>query len=374
MEVADIMQSKTIKIIMLGDSLCKQGGIVTVQKLILEQAPPNIQIEHIATAGDGYGIQKILFFAIALSKLVLKLLSTEVDLLHIHVAERASTFRKSIVTLIALIWRKPVILHAHGPEFCLFYSKLPQFLKQWISWVFRRSDRFIVLSESWKNYYINDVNLEPEQVVVLPNPAKLPTQVPHRANSQDVSFVFLGRIGQRKGSFDLIKAYANLPTEYKDHSRLILAGDGDVTQAQNLITSLNLSNYITVSDWLDSQQRDALLAKADVFVLPSYNEGLPMSILEAMSWGLPVITTPVGGIPELVTHTKNGLLVNPGDIQQLSQAMKSLIENEKLRLSLGSSARITVTPYDVKNYLSSLVCVYYSALGCQQQTYLKTAK
>lgn len=374
MEVADIMQPKTIKIIMLGDSLCKQGGIVTVQKLILEQVPPNIQIEHIASAGDGSGIQKIVFFGIALCKLVLKLLSTEVDILHIHVAERASTFRKSIVTLIVLIWRKPVILHAHGPEFRLFYSKLPQFLKEWISWVFRRSDRFIVLSESWKNYYINDVGLKPEQVVVLPNPAKLPAQVPHRPNSDIVNFVFLGRIGQRKGSFDLIEAYANLPAEYKNRARLILAGDGDVMQAQSLITTLNLSNYITVSSWLDSEQRDALLAKADVFVLPSYNEGLPMSILEAMSWGLPIITTPVGGIPELVTHSKNGLLVNPGDIQQLSEAMKSLIENDKLRLSLGSNARVTVIPYDVKNYFSSLVCIYHSLLGFKQPSYVETAK
>ena len=364
---------KQLKIIMLGDSLCKQGGIVTLEKLIFEQAPPNIQIEHIATAGGGSGIQKILLFGIGLCKLVLKLLSTEVDILHIHVAERASTFRKSIVTLIALICRKPVILHTHGPEFRLFYSKLPQFLKQWISWVFGKSDRFIVLSESWKNFYINDVNLKPEQVVVLPNPVKIPTQVPHRSNSPLVSFVFLGRIGQRKGSFDLIEAYANLPTEDKSRSQLILAGDGDVTSAQSLIANLNLTNYITVLDWLDSEQRDALLAKADIFVLPSYNEGLPMSILEAMSWGLPIITTPVGGIPELVTHNKNGLLVNPGDIQQLSAAMQSLIDSENLRLSLGSNARKSVTHLDVKYYFDRLDEIYYTVLGLREQN-VNTAK
>lgn len=363
---------KQLTIIMVGDSLRKQGGIVTVQKLILEQAPPHIQIEHIATAVDGSGIRKILFFGMAFCKLVLKLLSTEVDLLHVHVAERASTFRKAIVTLIALMLRKPIILHAHGPEFRLFYSKSPQFLKQWISWIFGKSDRFIVLSESWKNYYINDVGLQPEQVIVLPNPAKIPAQVPHHSTPL-VSFVFLGRIGQRKGSFDLIEAYANLPTEDKSRSQLILAGDGDVTQAQSSIASLNLSNYITVFDWLDSEQRDALLAKADVFVLPSYNEGLPMSIIEAMSWGLPIITTPVGGIPELVTHNKNGILVNPGDIQQLSAAMQSLINNENLRLSLGSNARKSVTHLDVKYYFDRLDEIYHAVLGLREQS-VNTAK
>jgi glycosyltransferase involved in cell wall biosynthesis len=217
---------------------------------------------------------------------------------------------------------------------------------------------------------VDNLGLKAEQVIVLPNPVKLPSQVPQRLGSHKVSFVFLGRIGPRKGAFDLIKAFACLSAEQKTRSVLTLAGDGDVEQARTLIKSLNLTDYITVLDWLDQEQRDALLAKADVFVLPSYNEGLPMALLEAMSWGLPVITTPVGGIPEVVTHKQNGLLVNPGDTQQLSEAMQSLIEDENLRLSLGSTARLRVIPLDVKNYLTSLSGVYHSVLGLSMQGYV----
>jgi glycosyltransferase involved in cell wall biosynthesis len=362
MKVIDRMQKKTVKIIMLGESLARQGGIVSVEKLILQQAPSSIQYRHIATLVNGSVTDKVIGFGRAIIEFLWVLSRTEFDLVHIHVAERGSAFRKAILTLIALIFHKPIILHAHGPEFHSFYSNLPQVLKHCLSWIFGRSDRFIVLSESWKNFYRDNVGLKAEQVVVLPNPVKLPVRVPNRANSQQIAFVFLGRIGQRKGTFDSIEAFAALPAEYQSRSCLILAGDGEVKQARNLIANRSLSNCITVYNWLNPEQRNTLLARADVFVLPSYNEGMPMSLLEAMSWSLPVITTPVGGIPEIVTHGKNGLLVSPGNTQQLSAAMQSLIDDENLRFSLGSSARESVIPLDVNNYFNNLIDVYRSVL------------
>lgn len=350
---------KQLKIVMLGDSLDKQGGIVTLEKLMLEQAPPSMKIQHIGTAVDGSSVRKVLAFGIALSKFVLQLLSTKVDLVHIHVADGGSAFRKAIITLIASGFRKPVILHSNSPEFHLFYKRLPQPIKQWLLWAFSKCDRFIAVSESWKNFYVHEFGLKADLVVVLANPIKLPAQVPLRT-CEDVNFLFLGRIGQRKGSFDLIKAFAALSVEQKQKAKLILAGDGEVELARELVESLNLTDCVTVFDWVNSQQRDALLAKADVFVLPTYNEGLPLALLEAMGWGLPVITTPVGGIPDVITQNKNGLLVNPGDIQQLSAAMQALIEKSNLRRSLSLSARVSAMPFDIKNYFCSLANIYCS--------------
>ncbi len=352
-----------MKIIMLGESLERQGGIVSVEKLILQHAPLDIQISLIPTLPKGSSFSKVLVFGQAIGKLLWKLLTREADLIYIHVSERGSVFRQIITTLIALGFRKPVIMHAHASDFQGFYCELPEWIKQCIGRIFSKCARFIVLSESWKKYYIDNLGLKPERVVVLPNPVKLPSQVPQRPSSNELSLVFLGRIGQRKGAFDLIKAFASMPAEQKTRSRLTLAGDGEGEKARSLVKSLNLTNYITILDWVDQEQRDLLLEKADVFVLPSYNEGMPMALLEAMSWGLPVITTPVGGIPEIIAHTKNGLLVTPGDIQQLSQAMQSLIENEDLRLSLGSMARLSITPFDVNNYICSLIELYHSVVA-----------
>ena len=363
-----------LTIVMLGESLDRQGGIVSVEKLILQQATPDILFKHIPTLPKGSSVRKVVVFGQAIGELSWRLLRREADLVYIHVSERGSAYRQMIITLIALVFRKPVIMHAHSSEFHLFYSGLPQGIKLWMSLVFGKCTRFIVLSESWKQFYIENVGLKSERVIVLPNPVKLPSQVSQRINSTKVSFVFLGRIGQRKGAFDLIKAFASLPAGQRTRTKLTLAGDGDVEQARSLIKSLNLMDSITILDWIDQEQRDALLSKADVFVLPSYNEGLPMALLEAMSWSLPVITTPVGGIPELVTQAQNGLLVNPGDVQQLSEAMQSLIDDENLRLSLGSNARLSVTHLDVKEYFTSLSDVFNSVLNDREDEYVNLAE
>jgi glycosyltransferase involved in cell wall biosynthesis len=141
-----------------------------------------------------------------------------------------------------------------------------------------------------------------------------------------------------------------------------LAGNGDLAAANQLIGELKLTDKITILDWLDAQQRDELLAAADVFILPSYNEGLPMSMLESMAWGLPVIVTPVGGIPEVIVDKENGLLVEPGNQEQLLVAMQSLIGDEGLRISLGAAARDRVSKLDIHIYVESLVSIYTSVI------------
>ncbi|WP_375474173.1 glycosyltransferase family 4 protein [uncultured Nostoc sp.] len=352
-----------IKITMLGESLERQGGIVSVEKLILEETTSDIKIKHIATLPNGSAIHKVLVFLQAIGELFWNLLNQKTDLIHIHVSDRGSAFRHSITTLIGWLFQKPVIIHTHSADFHLFYSKLPQWLKQWLNWSFCKCTRFIVLSDSWKKFYIENLGLKSEQVIVLPNPVKIPAQIPQRIDSKQIFFLFLGRIGERKGAFDLIKAFASMPVAQQSQAKLVIAGDGDVEQARSLIPTLNLIDYITILDWVDKEKRDELLTKADVFVLPSYNEGLPMALLEAMSWGLAVITTAVGGIPELVTQNQNGLLVNPGNIQQLSEAMQSLIADENLRISLGSNARVRVKNLDINSYLTCLRCMYTAVIN-----------
>ncbi len=320
-----------IKITMLGESLDRQGGIVSVEKLILEGAISDINITHIPTLPNGSAVHKVLIFLQAIAELFWDLLNRKADLIHIHVSDRGSAFRQSITTLIGWLFQKPVIIHTHSADFHLFYSKLPQWLQQWLSWSFRKSTRFIVLSDSWKKFYIENLGLKSEQVIVLPNPVKIPAQIPQRIDSKQIFFLFLGRIGERKGAFDLIKAFASIPAAQQSQAKLVMAGDGDVEQARSLIPTLNLTDYITILDWVDQEKA--------------------------------VITTPVGGIPEIVTQDQNGLLVNPGDIQQLSEAMQSLISDENLRISLGNNARVRVKHLDINDYLVSLKYIYAAVVG-----------
>ncbi|NEO96362.1 MAG: glycosyltransferase family 4 protein [Moorea sp. SIO3G5] len=353
-------------IIMLGPSLTVNGGISKYEKLFLEHVPPEVKIFHIPTHKEGSSPYKIIVFCQALVNLLWMLLRKDIALVHIHISQRGSAFRKAIMTFLVWIFRKPIILHAHGSEFHLFYSQLAPWVQQLLRWVFGKCSRLIVLSESWKKFSINSLGLRSEQVVILYNPVKLPSPVPYRPGSQKVTILFLGRIGQRKGAFDLIKAFAALPAEDKNRASLILAGNGELEQAYSLVKSLELTANITIPGWVSSEERDHLLAKANIFILPSYNEGLPMAMLEAMGWGLPVITTPVGGIPELVVDGDNGLLVKPGEIPELSMAMQTLINDLGLRLSLGCTARASVAHLNIEDYCSSVLNIYGSVLKSEK--------
>lgn len=370
-------QKQIMKILMFGPSLDVKGGITSVEKLILDNAPSEIQIHHVPTFSPGSALHNMSVFIQAVKTLLQTLLKREVDLVHIHFAERGSTIRKAMLGFIVLAFHKPLIFHAHGPTFKEFYVSLPHWGQHLLTILFSNCTKFIALSESWKKFYSQQFNLDEQRIVILHNPVQLPSILPQRQGHQHLKLIFLGRIGKRggaldiaksvvafpqqdKGAFDLIKAFAALPESDKNCAELVLAGNGDLLEAQQLIKELGVEKKITICTWLNPAQRDELLAAADVFILPSYNEGLPMSMLEAMAWGLPVIVTPVGGIPEVINHNQNGLLVQPGNIEQLVQAIQNLIRDESLRLSLGTAARKSVESLDIKDYLASLLTLYTS--------------
>lgn len=370
--------NSVIKILMFGTGFDVKGGVTSVEKLIINNAPSQLRINHVATIGQGSALYNITLFAKSIQSLLLAILRKDVDIIHIHFSERGSTLRKSILILVGLLFRQSIILHAHGATYREFYNGLPVPVKKILTFLFKRC-RIITLSKSWQNYYTSSFCLHESRVSVLYNPVDMPSNMPYRQGRKHLKLVFLGRIGKRggaldiaksfmsfpkqdKGAFDLINAFATLPESDRQDVELVMAGNGDLDVANQLIKDLHLTDKITILDWIDSEQRDKLLAAADIFILPSYNEGLPMSMLESMAWGLPVIVTPVGGIPEVIVDHQNGLLVEPGVQDQLVKAMQSLIRDESLRLSLGAAGRDSVKDLDIHNYMNSLLALYISAI------------
>ena len=347
---------------MLGAGLDVMGGIASVEKSILDQGIPEVKLEHIATLQEGTATAKILVFKQAIVNFVWKILQKRVDIVHIHFASRGSTFRTMMLIIISLILRQTIVLHSHGAGFHIFYRNLPSSIKKIVNFLFGKCDRLIVLSNSWKEFYTTNLGLAANKIVVMQNPVKIPLSPQVKQKSDTIKFLFLGRIGNRKGAFELIEAFGSITEPARTKANLILAGDGDIKQARDLVKKYRLTRQITVRDWVNSEERDALLANSDVFVLPSHNEGLPMALIEAMSFGLATITTPVGGIPELIFDGDNGLLVEPGNIPELASTMQSMIEDESTRNSLGIRAEQTVASLDIRKYCSSLQSVYQSLI------------
>jgi glycosyltransferase involved in cell wall biosynthesis len=327
----------------------------------VKYAPANMNLWHVATMRDVGQVAKAWVFATAVVRFMRLL--PKADIIHLHFSIGASVWRKSILTAIARLFGTPCVLHAHGGEFHEFFPRLPSLLQRWIVRWLKGSQRLIVLSESWKRYYLLTFALPEEHVEILPNAIEWPAQVPHRVNKPTTSLLYLGRYQQSKGPLRLVNALRLLPDEVLTKTHLVMAGDGDVESVRREVSAHGLEQRVTVLDWVNAEQRNSLLAGADVFVLPSLNEGLPMSILEAMSWGIPVVTSPVGGIPEVVQDGFNGFLVPPEDIPALANALRRLIEDEPLRLQMGANARVSVEHLDIRRYWEKLEGIYRAVLS-----------
>jgi glycosyltransferase involved in cell wall biosynthesis len=348
-------------IVQLGPGLGVRGGVSAVERLIVDHVGSRITVRHVATMEDGSLWLKLRVFLKALRELHRALDTREPLIVHIHFSSRGSTLRKTILAWMTLRAGKPLVLHAHGASFDDFFEGLPGPVQRLLRRTFARADRFLVLSSQWKEFYMRRCELPEARIVVLTNPTPLPKTLPDRRGRAHVQFLFLGRIGARKGTFELVRAFRALPVALRERARLVLAGDGLVEELR--AEARDLAPYVTVHSWIDAAQRDALLLASDVFVLPSHHEGVPMALLEAMAHGLPVISTTVGGIPDAVTTEVEGFLIQPGDVAALTRSLARFIEDEDLRLVCGRAARTRAEQFDVISYTEQLLRLYREILA-----------
>lgn len=359
-----------LRVAMLGSGLDQKGGIASIQNLIVRYISSDVEdveIVHIASHVDSSAFVKAVVFGRAFIVLFYLLAFNRVSIVHLHLSDGGSIFRKTSLILLTLLFKKPAILHAHGAEFKKSFDGLPSVVQKIVSSVFLGCSCIIVLSKYWKKFYEENLNLLGKKIVILENAIEIPKQIPTRkyitkTDFRDkLSIVFFGRIGKRKGAFDLIEAFSLLVKTCQLPVTLTLAGDGELEKLRQRVSELDLNPYVLIKPWVSPQERDSILESADIFVLPSYNEGLPMALLEAMSWGLPVVVTPVGGIPEVICSGENGLFVQPGDVEQILYSLRALAEDDKLRISLGHAARQSAFSFDIKAYCAKLVSIYRSS-------------
>lgn len=241
------------------------------------------------------------------------------DLFHIHTAERGSTFRKALYLRQIKRWGKLAVVHIHGAEYLAFYDGLTDQKKSFVKEFFRHADLVLALSDSWKRELEARFSMSACETLhngVDPVPLRAAAAAP--AERRD-SFLALGRLGKRKGTYDLIDAI-ELAARQNPKLRLCLAGDGEVEQVRALVERRGLKEQISVPGWISGAEKLEQLKQAATVVLPSYHEGLPMSILEGMAAGKAIISTAVGAIPEVITE-ENGILVEPGDVPALADAL-----------------------------------------------------
>ena len=153
----------------------------------------------------------------------------------------------------------------------------------------------------------------------------VPVSDPEIKNSP-YTFLFLGIITKQKGIYDLVKVIGLNKEQLCGKFKLIIAGCGNVNMLNEMIDQFDIHDLVEYKGWVSGNEKDQLIKNADVFILPSYFEGLPISILEAMSFGKPIISTRVGGIPEVVETGVNGILVDAGNFNEIFAALMFYID------------------------------------------------
>ena len=148
----------------------------------------------------------------------------------------------------------------------------------------------IVIGRFWRQYLVERLEIEDRKVIVVANGVPLPTAVPQNRADRSCRIVYLGALGSRKGTSDLLRALAS-PRLRVLQWDAVIAGNGDLDAFRAEAAALGIADRVALPGWIETEEAQALLTSAAVFVLPSYNEGLPVAVLEAMAAGIPVVTT-----------------------------------------------------------------------------------
>lgn len=320
------------KILVISEDYNGKGGVSTVVKDLLRYYET---VNYIRSTARVNKLLQFFIYLVCILKMLYYFLFRNIDIVHIHSASYGSFFRKSILTILSKIFRKKVILHIHSGEFERFRKKF-NFYKL-IDRVLNIADTLIVLSLNWRDYFVQIV--DPTKVVILNNLITPPIQIPlENKPISPINILFLGVITETKGIFDLMSALVENKKFLIGRIRVFIGGSGKSEKLIEIIKENKLNEMVQYEGWVDGKAKSRLLNKSNILILPSYFEGLPISILEGMSYGMPIIATKVGGIPSIVKNGHNGLLITPGSKKEIFESILYFINNKDQIQIMGNNS------------------------------------
>lgn len=344
-------------VLILATSNKTRGGITSVlqahKKTHLWQ---KWQCRWVETHIDKGVFLKIFFLIKAVLRFFILIPFTRI--VHVHLSGPISVKRKLIFVWISKLLSKKIIIHLHAfsenssldPKFHDLYKK-----------VFDLSNQILVLSNNWKSSLINDFNINPENVDVLYNPC--PTRQKDKLIEKKDVIIYAGTLNKRKNYETLLKAFPAIVKKYPSW-KIVFAGNGEITKAMKIAASLQIENNVEFVGWVSGHRKHELFSSGSIFCLPSYAEGFPMAVLDAWSHGLPVVTTPVGGIPDIAEHEQNLMLFEPDDINKLTENLFKVIEDRQLNSLLSKeSFKFSQGKFNATEVANKLDTIYRKVLS-----------
>lgn len=315
------------KVLILATSRKTRGGITAVLKAHeTGEQWKRFHCHWVQTHRDGNNVRKLIYLAFAWLDFLVRV--PFYDIVHVHFSLRTTARRKVPFVKVAKALGKKVIIHLHCG------SQIHEIWNKDYSYLFSVADVSLLLSENLL-HMVEEHTGKGRDYRVCYNPCPQICKEPVLQKKKQI--LFSGTLYAGKGYQDLIRAFAKIAKKYPDWN-VVLAGNGEVEKGRAISKELDIANQVEFLGWVSGEQKDKAFRESMIFCLPSYAEGFPMAVLDAWAYGLPVITTPVGGIPDVAKDGKNMLLFNPGDIDALAQQMKKMIVNEELRKSIADES------------------------------------
>lgn len=340
---------------MIGPGRRVRGGVSSVVNTYYELGlDEKVNLAYISTMEDGSKLKKLLVAIMAYLRFCFKL--KDYDIVHVHMAAQASFWRKAFFIRKAKKQGKKIIIHQHSGFFIDFFLKeTDQKQKQQIKEIFDMAEHVIVLSKEWADFF-GEYVCDDKKIITLHNGVVIPES--EKTDYSDQNILFLGRLGENKGTYDILKIIPNVLKKVPN-AMFYFGGDGDVVKCKAISEKENFAQHVRFLGWMQNTEKEKYLEKCSTYILPSYHEAMPMSVLEAMSYGLATISTNTGGIPQIIENGVDGIRIDAGDRERLEKTLVELLTDESKRKALGCAGRKKIMKcFNVKSNIETLYQLY----------------
>lgn len=368
---------KRIRVLMIGPGEHLVGGISSLVQVLLPRLNQCVDLSYLPTVqrrpldqSGRVSLPNIVLAANQYVRFVRELVLFRPHIVHLHTSQGLAWYKDTFFIVLARACRVKVVLHMHGGNFTERYEKSSRLRQFYTRKVLSLANAVVEVSDERRERLMRTFQME--RVYAFRNciDAEAGLFRPASRSANGAKGLFLGVVGESKGVFDLLEASASLKTSGYP-LQIWIAGpeerSGDLDRARMKWQALGLEDVCHFVGTVRGDMKARLLQEASVFVLPSYQEALPMAVLEAMAAGLAIVATPVGGIPEVVRDGHNGFLVTPGDVEDLAEKLALLASDGRMRESMGQRSReIAERELDVRPYTVRLVALYESLTASGQ--------
>lgn len=290
----------------------------------------SVNLYYVATSTGGSVIRRIVKMIIGYSKIFAILLFEHIDIVHIHMAEKGSVFRKGVVVFVSKLFNKRIIIQMHAGPIMDWYNTIPMWKKTLVSMILNASDTVVVLGFYWKAKLLTIV--PEEKLTVIYNGVSCNETNPYNGDGKLILFV--GHVSKEKGIFDLLNALQRINSKLNPEIEVVLCGTDRTKGIEEEIKKRSLCNRVRMRGWVNKEELQNLYKNTVICILPTYFEALSMTVIEAMSQGIPIITTDISTMTELLGNDIEKIV--PGDVEKLAMLIADWSNDHEKRWEISN--------------------------------------